>query len=58
MRSVPAYSTVAGYPATVIRHYDSDKQVWRIGGRTNKSTRKDETAAPLHPVPTMEPELT
>ena len=33
MRSVPDYSVVAGYPATIIRQYDPEKGIWRAGGR-------------------------
>lgn len=31
MRSVPAYSVVAGYPAAIIRQYDPVTKKWRIG---------------------------
>lgn len=30
-RSIPDYSVVMGSPATVIRQYDAEKQIWRIG---------------------------
>jgi acetyltransferase-like isoleucine patch superfamily enzyme len=33
MRSIPDYSVVAGYPATIIRQYDQEKGMWRAGGR-------------------------
>ena len=33
MRSIPDYSVVAGYPATIIKHYDPEAQTWRIGRR-------------------------
>lgn len=32
MRSIPAYSVVAGFPARIIRQYDPEKQAWRTGG--------------------------
>ena len=42
MRSIPDYSVVAGYPATVIRQYDTEKKVWRPGGRLGKPVRDAE----------------
>jgi len=30
-RSIPEYSVVMGTPATIIRQYDPEKQIWRIG---------------------------
>jgi acetyltransferase-like isoleucine patch superfamily enzyme len=44
MRSIPDYSVVAGYPATIIKHYDPETQVWRIGWKDSKSTRSAESA--------------
>lgn len=38
MRSIPPYSVVAGYPATVIRQYDPETGSWRIGRRETKAT--------------------
>jgi acetyltransferase-like isoleucine patch superfamily enzyme len=37
MRSIPDYSVVAGYPATIIRQYDPEKQAWRAGGMRPKA---------------------
>lgn len=34
MRSIPDYSVVAGYPATIIRQYDTERKVWRPGANT------------------------
>jgi acetyltransferase-like isoleucine patch superfamily enzyme len=42
MRSIPDYSVVAGYPATIIRQYDPDKGAWRPGGREGKVARSAE----------------
>jgi acetyltransferase-like isoleucine patch superfamily enzyme len=36
MRSIPDYSVVAGYPASIIRQYDPEKKRWRAGGRERK----------------------
>jgi acetyltransferase-like isoleucine patch superfamily enzyme len=33
MRSIPDYSVVAGFPATIIRQYDPERKQWRAGGR-------------------------
>ncbi len=40
MRSVPDYSVVAGYPATIIRQYDPERKAWRAGGKHGKSPRE------------------
>jgi len=42
MRSVPDYSVVAGYPASIIRQYDPEKRAWRAGGRESKIARSAE----------------
>lgn len=34
MRSIPDYSVVAGYPATIIRQYDTERKLWRPGANT------------------------
>jgi acetyltransferase-like isoleucine patch superfamily enzyme len=39
MRSIPDYSVVAGYPATIIRQYDPERGAWRAGGREGKVAR-------------------
>jgi acetyltransferase-like isoleucine patch superfamily enzyme len=44
MRSIPDYSVVAGYPATIIRQYDPEKRAWRAGGREGKVPRSAEAA--------------
>src|SRR5262249_12962954 len=33
MRNIPDYSVVAGYPATIIKHYDQESRTWRVGRR-------------------------
>jgi acetyltransferase-like isoleucine patch superfamily enzyme len=43
MRSIPDYSVVAGYPATIIRQYDPQTQSWRVGRNENKSVREADT---------------
>jgi acetyltransferase-like isoleucine patch superfamily enzyme len=51
MRSIPDYSVVAGYPATIIRQYDLEKRAWRMGGRSEgKASRNVECQAPFVPV--------
>lgn len=35
MRSVPEYSVVAGYPATIIKQYNPETRTWRIGRNTS-----------------------
>ena len=42
MRSIPDYSVVAGYPATIIKHYDPEVGQWRIGWKDRKTTRPAE----------------
>jgi acetyltransferase-like isoleucine patch superfamily enzyme len=42
MRSIPDYSVVAGYPATIIRQYDPERRAWRAGGREGKVVRSAE----------------
>jgi acetyltransferase-like isoleucine patch superfamily enzyme len=44
MRSIPDYSVVAGYPATIIRQYDPKTQSWRIGRNESKIVRDTEGA--------------
>jgi acetyltransferase-like isoleucine patch superfamily enzyme len=43
MRSIPDYSVVAGYPATIIRQYDPEKRAWRAGGRDGRVARSAES---------------
>jgi len=50
MRSIPDYSVVAGYPATIIRQYDPDKKAWRAGGKRVKNLRDTESQGNLSPV--------
>lgn len=38
MRSIPDYSVVAGYPATIIRQFDPETGVWRVGGKSRKTS--------------------
>jgi len=46
MRSIPDYSVVAGYPATIIRHYDAEAGTWRVGRRNEGGgVRPEENAA-------------
>lgn len=45
MRSIPDYSVVAGYPATIIRQYDPEKGAWRIGGRRVAAAPEAENAS-------------
>ena len=33
MRSIPDYSVVFGMPATIVRQYDPEKRIWRMGQR-------------------------
>lgn len=43
MRSIPDYSVVAGFPATIIRQYDPGTKTWCIGGRSKgKAPRNPE----------------
>ena len=50
MRSVPPYSVVAGYPATIIRQYDPEKRAWRVGRNGGRSTEGAEgVAQPVMP---------
>lgn len=49
MRSVPDYSVVAGYPATIIRQYDPEKKAWRAGGRNGKVSRIAEATLQFSP---------
>jgi acetyltransferase-like isoleucine patch superfamily enzyme len=39
MRSIPDYSVVAGYPATIIRQYDPETRAWRIGRSVGKGAQ-------------------
>jgi acetyltransferase-like isoleucine patch superfamily enzyme len=41
-RSIPDYSVVAGYPATIIRQYDPERGIWRAGGRERKTAQHAE----------------
>lgn len=50
MRSVPDYSVVAGYPATIIRQYDPDRKAWRAGGRHGKTLRDAEARPNLNAI--------
>jgi acetyltransferase-like isoleucine patch superfamily enzyme len=52
MRSIPDYSVVAGYPATIIRQYDLEKRVWRMGGTEDRVARGAECRTPFVPVDT------
>ncbi len=47
MRSIPDYSVVAGYPATIIRQYDTERKVWRPGGKYRKTARDTEARPDL-----------
>jgi len=38
MRSIPDYSVVAGYPATIIRQFDPQTGKWRMGRGESKPT--------------------
>jgi acetyltransferase-like isoleucine patch superfamily enzyme len=38
-RSIPDYSVVFGSPATIIRQYDPEARVWRIGPKGNRDRR-------------------
>lgn len=49
MRSIPDYSVVAGYPATIIRQYDPEKGAWRAGGRQAKTAQSAESIVELNP---------
>lgn len=49
MRSIPDYSVAAGYPATIIRQYDPEKQAWRAGGREGRLARSVESDVQLIP---------
>jgi acetyltransferase-like isoleucine patch superfamily enzyme len=49
MRSIPDYSVVAGYPATIIRQYDPERRAWRAGGREGKVARSAESNLQLTP---------
>jgi len=37
MRSIPDYSVVAGFPATIIRQYDPETRTWHVGANRRKS---------------------
>lgn len=41
-RSIPDYSVVFGSPATIIRQYDPDTRVWRMGPKGNRDTQTPE----------------
>ncbi len=47
MRSIPDYSVVAGYPATIIRQYDTERKLWRPGGKYRKTARDAEARPDL-----------
>jgi acetyltransferase-like isoleucine patch superfamily enzyme len=49
MRCIPDYSVVAGYPATIIRQYDPEKRVWRVGGKEGKIARSAESTVQYSP---------
>lgn len=42
-RSIPDYCVVFGSPATIIRQYDPETRVWRIGANTKKAEQLVET---------------
>lgn len=46
-QSVPDHSVVFGAPATIIRHYDPEKRIWRMGPRSARPTAAPEKAAAL-----------
>ncbi len=50
MRSIPDYSVVAGYPATIIKRYDPEARMWRIGWKESKNSRPAESAEPVSQV--------
>ena len=48
MRSIPDYSVVFGTPATIIRQYDPEKRVWRMGQRRSAGvTGQKNTSNPV-----------
>jgi carbonic anhydrase/acetyltransferase-like protein (isoleucine patch superfamily) len=47
MRSIPPYSVVAGYPATIIRQYDPETGAWRVGRKGSGRARNTEGNVPL-----------
>jgi acetyltransferase-like isoleucine patch superfamily enzyme len=50
MRSIPDYSVVAGFPATIIRQYDPEKRAWRAGGRERKVSQSVEVPLAENPM--------
>lgn len=50
MRSIPDYSVVAGYPATIIRQFDPEKGIWRAGGRKDRAVSAAEETIASNPV--------
>lgn len=49
MRSIPDYSLVAGYPATIIKQYDPERRAWRAGGRSSRASQSAESTLQLNP---------
>jgi acetyltransferase-like isoleucine patch superfamily enzyme len=47
MRSIPAYSVVAGFPAAIIRQYDPKTKTWRIGRNDRRPTADAGSAGQL-----------
>lgn len=43
MRSIPPYSVVAGFPATIIRQYDPETRSWRIGRSKVRAAQSGES---------------
>jgi acetyltransferase-like isoleucine patch superfamily enzyme len=46
MRSIPPYSVVAGFPATIIRQYDPETGTWRMGGNKGRAARNAQSGSP------------
>jgi acetyltransferase-like isoleucine patch superfamily enzyme len=49
MRSIPDYSLVAGYPATIIKQYDPERGAWRAGGKSGRASQSAESTLQLNP---------
>jgi acetyltransferase-like isoleucine patch superfamily enzyme len=49
MRSIPDYSVVFGSPATVIKQYDPQKGVWRIGQNASRAVPRQGDAVDTKP---------
>jgi acetyltransferase-like isoleucine patch superfamily enzyme len=50
MRSIPDYSVVAGFPATIIRQYDPERKQWRAGGRKESGVAGADESIEVGPV--------